>query len=222
MTPTPLLPAQAATTPLPSRRLLLSTITATWLASRLPGLNEETAARKGNHRRKRRKHQKPRPGPQPTVQAAATCAAAETSGFGGNAPKRLAQTFTPSLSGALASADLKLQKIPGSQGDFILHLSPVDAFGVPTNEVLAAASVSNPSVPDEVSTVRFTFPTPVRVTANVPLALVLTRPGTTAIVWHAALGDACGGLTFESANQAAPFTIFASDLDFIFTVFVRA
>lgn len=179
---------------------------------------DAASARKHNKRRKRRKK---RQNQQPNPNVAGTCTATETGGFGGVAPIRIAQTFTPSAAGALVSARLKLQKLADSQGDYLLHLSPVDNFGVPTNVVLAAASVANPQVPLEISTVTFTFPVPAQVTTGVPLALVLTRAADD-VIWHAAKGDACGGLTFESDDQTAPFTVFSTDLDFIFEAFVQS
>lgn len=202
---------------MPSRRTLMQIVATGALATVSPALAGDATARKHNKRRKRRKK---RQNQKPTPQIAATCAAAVTSGFGGTAPIRIAQTFTPSIGGALVSANLKLQKLADSQGDYLLHLAPVDNFGVPTNEVLAAASVANAQVPVEISTVRFTFPVPARITSGVPLALVLTRADDD-VIWHAAQGDVCGGLTFGSDDQAAPFTVFATELDFIFEVSVQ-
>jgi hypothetical protein len=202
----------------PSRRNLLQIVATGALATVFPAVAGDASARKHNKRRKRRKK---RQNQKPTPQIAATCAAAVTSGFGGTAPIRIAQTFTPSIGGTLASANLKLQKLENSQGDYLLHVAPVDNFGVPTNEVLAAASVANAQVPVDVSTVTFTFPVPAQITSGVPLALVLTRADDD-VIWHAAQGDVCGGLTFESDEQAAPFTVFATELDFIFEAFVQA
>ncbi len=209
---------QAAAAHVSSRRALLEIIAMSTLASLSPVLAGDAAARKHTRRRKRRKKQT---NGQLAPKVAATCTAAVTSGFGGTAPIRIAQTFTPTLSGALVSADLKLQKLDGSLGDYLLHLAPVDDFGVPTNAVLAAATVTNAQVPVDVSTVTFTFPVPARVTSGVPLALVLTRADDD-VIWHAVQGDACGGLTFESDDRTAPFTVFATELDFVFEVFVQA
>lgn len=217
--PSALLTSRGGSGPLvPSRRTLLEIVATGALATVFPALAGDAFARKHKKRRKRRKKRQRQ---QPTPRVAATCAAAETSGFGGTAPIRIAQTFTPSSGGALVRAQLKLQKLANSQGDYLLHLAPVDNFGAPTNEVLAAASVANAQVPVDISTVTFTFPVPARVTSGVPLALVLTRADDD-VIWHAVQGDACGGLTFESNDQAAPFTVFATELDFIFEVFVRA
>jgi hypothetical protein len=134
----------------------------------------------------------------------------------------LAQTFVALASGALVSAQLPLVKQPGTAGEYLLRLGPVDGSGLPTNDVLAETSVSNLSVPTGSSTVTFTFANPAAVAAGTQYALILTRPGSTHLQWDGHLGDTCAGRGFVSTDQAAPFAEEIEGLDLIFTTFVSA
>lgn len=188
----------------------------------LPGLREGTDARKRNKQGKRRKQRRKKPeSPQPTVQVAASCAGAGDISAGVAPPQRLAQTFTAAVNGMLIRAEVTIAKVADSFGDYFLHLSRVDNFGVPTNEVLSVASVANPDVPEGSSTVTFMFPNPAPLTAGVRFALVLSRTGNDQVFWFAIVGDLCGGEAFQSLDQTAPFTRFTSNADFIYTVFVQ-
>ena len=207
-----------ALAPFASRRHAVTLAVAGLLAVVRPGPQEDATAKKRKHRRKRRKH---RNDPQSTPRLAASCSIAETLNFGLVAPQRLAQTFTAAASGNLIRAELAIEKEADSLGDYFLHLAPVDNFGVPTNDVLAVAPVTNQAVPAGTSTVSFSFPSPAALTAGVQFALVLNRSGTDLMGWRGVTGDQCGGLSFKSANQTAPFTSFGEGLDLIFRAFVR-
>ena len=123
-------------------------------------------------------------------------------------------------SGLLVKAQLLIDKDAGTIGDYILRLSTVNG-GVPTNNVLAVAVVSGPSVADEESTVTFTFATPFSVVAGTRYALVLTRPGSPHLQWAGHNDDSCSGQAFVSQNQTEPF-LDAATFDCIFTVFVSS
>jgi len=186
----------------------------------------ETDAKK-NHKpgkkRKTRKKDKPSPPPpSPVTRADATCAAQTNEFFIADGNTRFAQTFTALTSGPLVSAQLQLNKDVGSAGDYILQISVVDNFGVPTNEVLAKTSVANVTVPNGTSTVTFPFASPFSVVAGTQYALVLTRPGSVNVSWHGLGGDACPGGAFKSPNQTAPFAAISAESDLLFTTFVRS
>src|SRR5215207_3651021 len=93
--------------------------------------------------KKRRKRKKQSTTPQvPTtpvtraVRPDATCPGTVNTGFFSDNPNaRLAETFTPIASGPLVHAQLDVDKLPGTLGDYLLGLSPVDGAGFPTNIV---------------------------------------------------------------------------------------
>jgi hypothetical protein len=175
-------------------------------------------------RRKRRKNRKSKNRKNnPKIRVDATCptlGSVISSVTDGNF--RFAQTFTALASGPLVKAEILASKEPGSDGDFVLRLSPVDASGVPTNEVLAETSVAAANMPDGVSTVTFTFGNPAPVVAGGEYALVLTRPGGTFVAWSGQLGNPCAGQHFFSADQEKPFQPDTSGVDRDFTTFVRS
>ena len=212
------LAASSAELPQTSRRRTLA-LAASGLLALAPTLREDAAARKRKKRRRRRK-KKPA-APAPAVQVAAACTGASNFSAGVEPPQRFAQTFTPNVSGNLIRAEVTIEKEADSVGDYFLHLGRVDNFGVPTNEVLAVASVANPDVSVGRSTVTFTFPNPGTLTAGARFALVLNRTGLGLLLWDLIVGDQCGGEAFRSKGQTAPFTPFGSGSDFVYTVFVQ-
>jgi hypothetical protein len=145
-----------------------------------------------------------------------------TAGFfnppGGNG--RMAQTFTVINTGSLTSAQMEVIKAASSTGDYILQIVAVDGSGVPTNTVLASATIPNASVPTGVSTITGTFATPVPVTAGQQYAVVVTRPSSADLQATIRSGDDCPGSRFTSPSQTDPF---AEDpgTDHIFAVFVE-
>jgi hypothetical protein len=210
-----------------SRRGALAALTGGLLAAH-PFAREidETEASKKSKRRKRRKNKKNKNRQNdPKVRVDAMCptlGSVVSSITDGNV--RFAQTFTALSSGPLVKAEILASKEPESEGDFVLRLSPVDASGVPTNEVLAEASVAPANVPDGTSTVTFTFRNPAPVVAGTEYALVLTRPGGTFVAWSGQFGNPCAGQHFLSADQEKPFqpTALGVDIDLDFTTFVRS
>jgi len=216
----------------PSRRSLFAGLTGGILMA-LPlalGTEEVAAKKKGKKGKKGKKRKQQTPTPQtpatpatPVTKVDATCSGPNHEGFGEfNGDYRFAQTFTALASGPLVRAELPIYKVAGSGGAYILRLSPVDGAGVPTNTVLAWASIPNLSVPgDEDTTVTFTFADPASVVAGAQYALVLTRPGSNQLLWVGHVGGTCSGSVFFSPSQTAAFTADAG-LDLIFTTFVTS
>lgn len=201
-----------------SRRGLVASLSGGLIAAESPGLGlDAKAKKKANKKRKnkKRKHTKQ------TTRADAACASVNAidSAVGGLA--RLAQTFTALSSGSLVSAQLDIHKGSGSVGDYILRLSPVDGAGIPTDEVLATGFVPNGNVPDEESTVTFSFASPAKVDAGTQYALVLARPGQDNFTWMTRAGDPCVGQRFVSNSPTAPFEVIVGT-DLVYATFVRS
>lgn len=135
---------------------------------------------------------------------------------------RIAQTFTAIRSGKLVRADLLLSFTIDTPDEFFLHLAPLDAFGFPTNEVLAATSLlAAPSPTGDATMQTFTFQQPGTVVAGKTYALVLSRPEVGTGQWQGHFGNACPGRAFVSVDRTAPFTKVGFLADLIFTAFVR-
>jgi hypothetical protein len=214
-----------------SRRHLLAGLSGGLLALRslvagVGDVNARNSKRKKKRRAgKRRQGQQPSappPSSGPVTRTDATCVGPSDRGISFDGDGRMAQTFTALGSGQLARADLQIRKLEETFGDYILQLGAVDAFAVPTDEVLAATSVANFTVPDGESTVSFVFATPAAVVAGTRYALVLTRPGSNQLVWTGHGGDTCGGRAFLSVTQNEVFQPVDTELDLNFTTFVRA
>ena len=196
------------------------------LFSALPVLisSEVVEARKA---KKRKKHKKQSATPMtpatPATKVDATCSGPDHSGFSGfDGDYRFAQTFTALANGPLVRAELSIYKLGGSGGSYILRLSPVDGAGVPTNTVLASASIPNVSVPEGITTLTFTFADPASVVAGAQYALVLTRPGSNQIAWSGHVDGTCSGSKFSSQSQTAAFLASADGVNFNFTTFVTS
>jgi len=172
-----------------------------------------------NKNKKRNRKQKNRT----VVRADATCAGPGNSGLDStDGNSRLAQTFTAITSGPLTRAELAIVKQPGTNGEYIVRMSPVDGSGVPANEVLAATSLSNLSVPDGASIAAFTFASPASAVAGATYGLVLTRPGSSHLQWDGVISGSCPGRSFVSTDQSAPFGAGVDGIDLIFTTFVNS
>lgn len=185
------------------------------LAAQIPfGLAAD--GKKGGKRKKRKKNKK---GEQ--ARADASCPGPRDLNFVINSGGRKAQTFTAATSGSLVRADLDISKNAGSDGDYLLVLSPVDDAGVPTEDVLAVTFAANAKVSAGETTVEFAFADPAEVKAGTQYALVLTRLDGANLTWLSRVGDVCAGRGFVSSAQPAPFEVLPND-DFIFTVFVRS
>jgi hypothetical protein len=136
---------------------------------------------------------------------------------------RLAQTFFAVASGPHVRVDLDIAKPLGAGGDFVLRLSPVQTTGegfVPTNDVLAEASVPEASLPLFGSTATFSFAIPFSVVAGTQYALVLTRPSGGTFAWIGREQAPCLGDASFSLDQTGAFTGF--DFEFFFTTFVTS
>jgi hypothetical protein len=133
---------------------------------------------------------------------------------------RLAQTFTATGCGPLVRADLRMEKLAGEDGDYVLRLSPLDASGVPTNTVLAETVVANAAVPVGESTVSFSFAAATPVAAGAQYALVLTVPAGNRFTWIGNNEDPCAGQGFVSTSPTDLFLEVSAD--FIFTTFLSS
>jgi len=217
----------------PSRRSLFAGLTGGLLMALPLALGSEGAAAKKKRQKHKEKDKKQSATPQtpatpqipttPVTKADAMCSGPSGITIGGSdGDHRLAQTFTALASGPLVRAELPTIKLAGSGGAYILRLSPVDGAGVPTNTVLASASIPNVSVPDGIATLTFTFADPASVVAGAQYALVLTRPGSNQIAWSGHVDGTCSGSKFSSQSQTAAFLALADSVDRNFTTFVTS
>lgn len=159
----------------------------------------------------------------PQVRADAQCATANGAAVDAPPDGRIAQTFTAIRSGVLVRAELEFVNPSGSQGDYFLHLAPLDAFGFPTNGALAATSDRVAQGPDGEAAVQvFTFAQPATVVAGTPYALVLSRPEVGIVGWRGQLDNGCAGRAFSSGSRTGPFVGVGQNIDLVFTVFVRS
>lgn len=205
---------------LTSRRGFIGGLTSGLLAPGLAATRGDAADVKRKRRKKRKKTSE-----KPRTRRDATCLALGETGtaFGvAEGDRRFAQTFTALASGPLVRAELLIVRNTDTAGDYILHLGAVDAFGTPTNEVLAWTSVASNGVPDGTSTVSFTFANPFSVRAGTRYALIVTQPGSGFLRWQGHLGDTCPGRAFVSPDQTAPFAAGGNQFDLDFTIFVRS
>jgi hypothetical protein len=213
-----------------SRRGLLAGAASALLATPATLRNPTEAARKrrGKQNRKPRRKRKPQPGPaaQPAtpptdrlIRADATCPGPAFTVVVSIGDSRLAQTFTAIATGPLVRAELGIAKEPGTTGDYVLRLSPLDGSDVPTDEVFAETVVANRNVPDGSSTVSFTFANPAIVVAGTEYALVLTRPDSNDVRWDVT-DVSCGGQIFFSFDQTEEFSPAFEGFDFVFTTFL--
>lgn len=207
---------------LASRRGILGGLTGGLIAA-VPLDREDGALAKKNGKKKRKKKRKNKKQDRPVTRADATCPG-PPDGVGGqvSGDSRLAQTFTALRTGRLVRAEIPIVKFAGSLADYILQLANVDAFGVPSNEVLAVTSIANVDVPDGESTIALTFANAAVVEEGTQYALVLTRPGSDNLIWQNRFGDLCPGRTFVSPNTTDPFAPVSADADFLFTTFVQS
>jgi hypothetical protein len=229
-----------------SRRGLLGGLSATALALAGTRLSIEVEAKKKhkNHKHKH-KHKKknqghvaapppapesappppsPPPPPAPATRLDATCPEPTENAAAlippGEQPL-VAQTFTALASGPLVSARLRIIKQAGTTGSYNLQILPVDGDGVPVDDVLANAVVSNDDVPDGSSTVEFTFAFPFSVVAGTTYALVVTRIGGFQLQVGGGLGNPCAGVAFVISGLTGKF-IADDNFDMSFETFVTS
>jgi hypothetical protein len=160
--------------------------------------------------------------PAPSTKIDAVCPGPVNDAFGIiDVSARLAQTFSAIASGPLVKAELRLIKAPASAGNYVLRLSPLDGAGVPTNIVLAEATVADASVPDGQSTVTFSFASPAAVAVGTSYALVVTRPGSDKLAWAGQTGNSCAGTAYMSPSPAGAF-VAVGNIDLNFTTYVTS
>jgi hypothetical protein len=208
-----------APTPGGSRRTVLSGLAGVLLAIRRMSPHSDAAASKKGKRRKNKKRKNGKA--QTRVDARCTPEITRNLNAAGG-DRRIAQTFTAVRSGQLVSVEISAHKAPGSSGDFVLRLTPLDSTGVPTANVLAEAVVAEADLPESPAIVRFTFPNPFPVVAGTEYALVLTRFAGGAFNWQANDADPCEGNHLFSGDQSGPFGEIFPGLDLIYTTFVRS
>jgi hypothetical protein len=184
---------------------------------------DEVLSRKRGKRKKRRKNQRKNQQDKQHAQVRidVTCPGSEVTFRGSSSgDDRMAQTFTATASGPLVKAQLLIGKDPGTMGDFVARLQPVNDAGSPVEEVLAEATVANAAVPED-GFVDFAFAPPFSVVAGVAYALVLTRPGGDRFFWSTEAGS-CGGRSFLAFGQTAPFERIGGDSHHALTTFVKS
>ncbi|MFN8662936.1 MAG: hypothetical protein U0075_13665 [Thermomicrobiales bacterium] len=202
-----------------SRRGLLTGLAATLLSA---GFHDVAAKRKRKRKHKGRKRPD-RPQDLPLIRADAQCTGANGAAVTSSPDGRIAQTFTALQSGELVRAELLFVTPSNAPGDYVLHLAPVDAFGFPTNGVLATATLPGAPSPDGLPTLEtFAFPQPATVVAGTAYALVLSRPEVGIVGWFGRTDNGCAGRAFISDNRTAPFAGAGQNVDLVFTTFVRA
>ncbi len=200
-----------------SRRGLMAALAGGLLAVRsLANGGNDAEARKQRKRRKKRQNRK-------KTRIVASCPGTGTFGLrGDDGNVRIAQTFAPARSGQLVRADLLISADEGTAGAFFLRLSPVDAAGAPTNDVLAETSLATAGVPDGNTSSSFVFGAPARVGAGITYALTVTRPGGDRFTWHGEVDATCDGQSFFSSDQTTPFDPNLGVNDLTFTALVRS
>jgi hypothetical protein len=119
----------------------------------------------------------------------------------------------------VTTAQVELTK-SGTPGNYRLDINEVDGTGVPTNTVLASTTIPDASVPAGPSTITGSFSNPAPVSGGQQYALVVTRPGASALQVGARTSDNCPGLLFGSASQPGTFSVVSSAYDLVFNVFV--
>jgi hypothetical protein len=131
---------------------------------------------------------------------------------------RRAQTFTAQTTGTLVRGEMEIHKEPGSSGDYVMQVHTTDGAGVPTDTVLASATLPNGPIPSGVSRIAGSFDAPASVVAGQVYALVLTRSSAFHNVERG--GNACPGQEFRSGSSG-PWTPDDSLFDLLFSVFVE-
>jgi hypothetical protein len=201
-----------------SRRGILAGLGGGLLAARqLADGGTDSKAKKNGKRKKKRKNKRKKN----DVRVDAICPGpTDNTGFGLNEGALFAQTFTTLSTGRLVLAEVLIEPLATGSADLTLQLRDVDASGVPTNNVLAEASLDVSNVPAGVSTVFFAFADPPSVAATREYALVLSQVGPRSVSWKGHFGDACAGRAFRSEPSSEPFEVPVDELDLIFTTIV--
>jgi hypothetical protein len=131
----------------------------------------------------------------------------------------MAQTFTAQNSGELTSAQVEVYEDPNSSNDYVLAIHAVDASEVPTNTVLASATVPDPTASGDM-TITGTFADPATVEAGQQYALVVRKLGPDYLGLGIRVGDDCPGKVHLSGSETDPFTDGLSNEDLVFATSV--
>jgi hypothetical protein len=140
----------------------------------------------------------------------------------GGGTSRFAQSFTAGITGGITSAQIDVTK-QGTAGDYRLDINEADAAGVPTNTILASATIPDTAVPAGNSIITGSFDSPAQVSAGQEYALIVTRPTSSGLAVGTRTGNDCSGRLFFSNTQTGPFgPVGPGDTnDLVFAVFVR-
>lgn len=139
----------------------------------------------------------------------------------GQVNPRMAETFTVVNSGLLTYARAYVSTM-GTPADWLVQINSVDGSGTPTNNVLAAKTVANSSVPPGNAPVEAYFPNPLTVTAGQTLAVVVSRPGSDDVWVLERMMSPCPpptGNLFVSHSQTGAF-LSLGGADMVFAVYV--
>jgi hypothetical protein len=133
---------------------------------------------------------------------------------------RFAQTFTVLATGELTAVDVALYST-GTPADWRVEIVGVNHSGIPTNTVLASTVLPNATVPPGASTQSVSFSPGAPVAAGEQYAVVVTRPGSNAVVVGIRDVDPCPGALFDSSDQTADYDLYDPETDLVFTAFVE-
>ena len=212
---------------MPSRRTALRLMAGALLGRLLLGA-EPSAAKKQRGKGKRKKRKRggqPSPplGPVPVPVLTYQCPGPNEDEFIPEFPDntRVAQSFTAAQSGSLHQIQFEIDHFAGSTGDYVVDLLDFSAEGVPTNTVLATATIPNASVPEGTAVLlTATFSGP-RLTAGTEYAAALSRPGATDFQLRIRVGgsDCTGRACSQRPTGINPFGAL-SDVDLVVSVSV--
>jgi hypothetical protein len=137
---------------------------------------------------------------------------------------RFAETFVASTTGKLSRVQFVVDKPANSKGDYLVQLLTVDANGIPTNKVLAKATIRDGAVAvGNAVTVNAHFKKrkTVKLTAGTRYAVAVSRPLSAGIRINCATGDPCSTeRMFKSTTPTAPFVEYTPGYDMLVAVFV--
>ena len=132
----------------------------------------------------------------------------------------VAQGFAPSLSGPLTRAEVDITKDVSFTRDYVVEIRTVDGSGLPTDTVLATATVANASVPVGDSLLSASFPNPATVTAGQEYALVVNAGEGFGLQVGYRFDNPCPGfIAFRETTGPWDDQLFP-DFDMVFRVFV--
>jgi hypothetical protein len=132
---------------------------------------------------------------------------------------RFAQTFTVQSTGAIMSAEVEIDKVTGA-GDYVIQIVAAPG-GVPSNEVLASATVNDSSLPTTIHiALTATFTNPLPVAAGEQYAIVITRAAGAQLDLRVRSGDVCLGSLFLASAPPGDFGPVAGGFDMVFAVYV--